>query len=261
MSNKVFLIALTAIIIAASGIFILAKSRPADIQSNVGIVSSVITPAISSNIKSSSSSSLVVSSSVTASSVVETSKVETPPVVESKPVVQAPVYVAPQPVTPTPQSGKGNEVVDSTIQAPVANLSYNLNYKFSNNNRSGGLEISQNDSNFLEENIGDIADYYFNQVKNLFPDKNKIVTVYNFQKYDSSNYYIEMGMRVNPISGEGSISYPNRKIYKFARINEHDGNFEEVYGYLFSNKPIQENVSSPEFSLPNEVAPNIVYSD
>jgi hypothetical protein len=112
MSNKVFLIAITATVIAASGIFILAKSRPADIQSNVNTssLSSSLNSVIVKNLQSSSSSSVVVSSSVAVSSVVETPKAEASPVVESKPVVQAPAYVAPQPqvATPAPQVGKGS---------------------------------------------------------------------------------------------------------------------------------------------------------
>jgi hypothetical protein len=109
MSNKYILIAITAVVIAASGIFILAKSRPTDIQSNVSTaLSSSLNSVIVKNLQLSSSSSVVVSSSMAVSSVTETPKVETPPVVESKPVVQAPANVAPQPVTPTPQGGKGS---------------------------------------------------------------------------------------------------------------------------------------------------------
>jgi hypothetical protein len=216
MSNKVFLIAITAVVIASSGIFILAKSRPADIQSNVNAtLSSSLNSVIVKNLQSSSLSSVVVSSSVTVSSVVETPKAETQPVVESKPVAQAPAYFS-------PQNGKGNEPIQ---QSPIVNSTYNLNYSFL---QVGPTPLKEFDVSFLNENIGDVADYYYNSIKPFYPNQSIFINSYGVQKESDLIYYIHFNSTLTKPNAD--VIAPkgfNAKIYKFTRTSLHDGNFEE----------------------------------
>jgi hypothetical protein len=217
MSNKYILIAITAVVIAASGIFILAKSRPADIQSNVNTssASSSLNSVIVKNLQSSSSSSVVVSSSVAVSSIAETPKVETSPVVESKPAVKTPGYVA-------PQNGNGNEPIK---QSAIVNSTYNFNYSFL---QVGLTPLTEFDISFLNENIGDVADYYYNSIKPFYPNQSIFINSYGVQKESDLIYYIHFNSTLTKPNADVIASKGfNAKIYKFTRTSLHDGNFEE----------------------------------
>jgi hypothetical protein len=222
MSNKAILIAITATVIAASGIFILAKSRPADIQTNVSTssTSSSLNSVIIKNLQSSSLSSVVVSSSVAVSSVTETPKVETPAVVESKPVTQTPAYVAPQPQVVNP---KGSQV--PVTQPPILPNRYEFNYPLV---QLGGVPFSPVDKSFLQENISDVAAYYYNQIKSQYPNQFIYIYAYNISKTDDLNFQINFENTVSPQVAEGAtIRSFNQKTFTLTKTSEIDGVFEE----------------------------------
>jgi hypothetical protein len=267
MSNKVFLIAITATVIAASGIFILAKSRPADIQSNVNTssASSSLNSVIVKNLQSSSSSSLVVSSSVAVSSVTDTPKVETLPVAESKPVVQAPAYGAPQPVMP--QNGKGNEVIKPAQEINNLGTCENLgnvnefDYIISNNgecfryskllNTVGKNNLNNYDLSFINQNINDIAVYYHNSVRSFFPTNKHYTKSLYVQKLDDKSYIINFSSSYKPLT-EGVTEARNIRTYKLIPLNLNDGEFEEVFDYKFPNNipveaPNNSNIPNTNF--------------
>jgi hypothetical protein len=234
MSNKAILIAITATVIAASGIFILAKSRPADIQSNVGTssASSSLNSVIVKNLQSSSSYSVVVSSSVAVSSIAETPKVETPPVAESKPVVQAPAYVA-------PQNGKGNEPIK---QSPVANSTYEFSYSLI---ERGDLNLTSQDLNFVNENISDVAKYYFNSIKSQYLGQKIYIYANNIKKIDNQNYFIAFENTIIPQVSEGAtVRSFNPKVYKLIAISDKDGEFEESNLSNLYSFPIYSNTNN-----------------
>jgi hypothetical protein len=228
MSTQVkTLIVALILIILASGTYILTKSRSVE-NPSVSVASISVAIQVSSSSKSVlSSSSQVVSSSSQSESVkvVEAPKVQTSPVVEK-----------PQPI----------------IEAHKPN--FKLFYQFNDKNKTGGQAITDLDINFLNENIQDLANYYYEEIKNLFPNNSHIVTVYKFQKATEGTYYIELSMQINPLSGEGGISYPNRKLYKFTQTNRHDGLFEEIPSYTFplitdSNQSLNSISSQPNSSV------------
>jgi hypothetical protein len=239
MSNKAILIAITAVVITASGIFILAKSRPADIQSNVNTssASSSLNSVIVKNLQSSSSSSVVVSSSVTVSYVVETPTVDAPAVVESKPVVQAPTYAA-------PQNTNGNETYKPK---PVRNnlgtcegWDFNAQNIIQTNGECFSLEFmplsvgefkfTNFDYSFLNENINDVAIFYHDSVRNVFPTNKHYIKSFNIQKVNNFDYIISISAATKN-GGEGGIESFYKKYYKFTRTNDHDGVFEELFNF------------------------------
>lgn len=121
--------------------------------------------------------------------------------------------------------------------------SYNFNYEL---NQIGGLPLSDFDISFLNKNIGDIADYYYNSVKNLYSNQNIYINSFGIQKQDSVNYLISFFSSTQPQSKQGkSNEQYNNKFFKLTRINERDGNFELTNLNAFKYEVNNSNINYP----------------
>jgi hypothetical protein len=133
-------------------------------------------------------------------------------------------------------------VVDNTqtktIQPLVDVAKSNFTYEFNKSiNQRGVLSLTQSDFDFLNENISDVADYYYNSIKNLYLNQKIYVYSTNIKKLDNSNYLIAFENTTSPQVLEGStVRSFNPKVYKLSALNNKDGEFEEsnltdLYGY------------------------------
>ena len=161
-----------------------------------------------------SSSSVVVSSSEVAK------VVEVPKASETKNIIEI----------PNSEQIRIESLRPKIIQTPE----FKLFYKFNDKNKSGGQSISESDITFLNNNIQDLANYYFAEVKNLFPSNDRLLNAYKFQKLDNSSYVIQMSIIFNPSSGEGAVLYPNPKTYKLTKTSQTEGELKELSNFIWS---------------------------
>jgi hypothetical protein len=211
MQNKaqITIALFSIIVIAASGGYILGKNRPVENQSTSVISSS---SAISStpNLTSSSSSQILVSSSSN-----EASKSVAIPVVETVP--QEKVVQSNEPKT--------NPKKPCLPPEPTNFRCYSFSYYPI---QLGGLQLNNFDLGFLQENIEDLANYYHDSIQPLMVSNDYYIHSNDVRKLDSKNYLINFYFQDYSFklgnSGERLFS----KTYKFTRINQHDGEFEEL---------------------------------
>jgi hypothetical protein len=233
------LIAIVSIIILVSGIFVLTKSRPAEVNLNSNVTSSSVLSSIVNSVlsvKSSISSQLVSSSSQS-----EIAKVVEAPKVENPQVVNTPKLEVPK-----------QEVTQSLVaQVPIkANLgscedlgnSNQYDYIISTDkecfrysylvNVVGKNYLSPTDEKFIKENINDVAIYYHNSVRSNYPTIKHYVKSLYIQKLDDNSYIINFSSSYKPLN-EGSTESQSNKTYKLIPISSKDGEFEEVLNYQF----------------------------
>jgi hypothetical protein len=227
------IIAIVSIIILISGVFVLTKSRPTEVNLNSNLTSSLVSNSVTSSVLSirSSTSSQIISSS---------SQSEAAKVVETTPVVEKPIVEVPK---------------QNNFQLPSSN--FKLLYKFSDERKNGGELIADSDVNFLNENIQDIANYYHTNFKNLFPTGDHVIDVNKFKKNSNLEYLVQLSTRINPANGEGAVLYKNATTYKLFKLNQNDGEFEQLYNYTWSEDPAIQAVSNSGATI---ALPGHIYS-
>ena len=189
-----------------------------------------------SQLVSATKSQTISSSSQISSSVIVVSSSEMVKVVEI-PKVEQPKVEVPQ---------------QKTVQAPVNKPTYEFNYQL---NQIGGLNLSNFDISFLNENIGDVADYYYNSVQPIYPNQKLFINSYGVQKIDDLNYLIGFNTTFIPRAKEGQMAKIfDSKVYTFVRTNEHDGLFE-----VTNLKSIDANILNT--TTYSEISPSISYED
>ena len=107
--------------------------------------------------------------------------------------------------------------------------------------------IENSDFKFLADNTKDVATYYFNSIKSQINTQDYYVGSFAVKKINDKNYLINFYIQNN------SVSEPKKlfKNYQLTKINDKDGEFEEVKNskfpedsYLYGNKPIQSSQSN-----------------
>jgi hypothetical protein len=225
------------LVILSAGTYVLTKARSNEIQPSMLISSS--SQSVISSQAISSDSKLIISSSSSQSQFEVVKVVETPKV-ESTSKGEEPKVVVDNP---------NEQVYDKAPSTkPLQTFSYEFNYSLS---QIGGLPLTDIDISFLNENIADVADYYYNSVQPLFPNQKIYINSYGVQKQDDLNYLIAF---TTTFAKDTRIDGPvprifSPKVFNFMKTNQHDGLFEEKYGLTYLNGNVLN--SNQKIDIPN----------
>jgi hypothetical protein len=224
MSNKaqIAIAIISLFVIATSGIYILVKNRPA--VNPVGVAVSGSSQSSSSQLISSSSNSSILSSSSEVPKVVSS---------ESVKVVEAPKIEVQQPKQETTIESPEHQ---NTTKIPCILPEYTSFscYSFAYYpTQLGDNQLNNFDLGFLQENIDDIANYYYDSIKNSLVSNDYYIHSNGIQKLDNKNYLINFYFQDYSFKIGDSYEQLFPKTYKFTRINKHDGEFEQAPNYNF----------------------------